>query len=319
MKRARKIITTSFCLFLSTVVGCEQSSSTGPQFAFVINVPGRFWDIAHAGCQRAAREVGAEVVFQVPGDSTAAQQKQIVEDLMSKGIDGLAISPLSPDSIARLLDQAGERFPVICQDSDAPNSRRMCYIGTDNVAFGRKQGELLKEALPDGGQIAIFVGKMDVANARERHQGVVEALEGSNITVVETFTDNASRPRARSNVLDALIKYPDLKGVVGLWGYNAPQAVNAMKDHIDRELVIVGADEDIETFQAVRDGKMYASVAQRPFEFGYQSIKLLMKLHRGESVEIPEDKMIFVPTYVIKPDNASELEQEIEGYLKELK
>lgn len=286
-----------------------------PVFAFVINVPGRFWKIAHAGCLKAGEEIGAKVEYHVPGESSAAQQKQIVESLMSRGINGLAISPLSPDSLARLLDQADLQFPVICQDSDAPNSNRRCYIGTDNVALGRQQGELLKEALPDGGQVAIFVGKMDVENAKERHQGVLEALGGSNLEVVETFTDGGDRSRARSNVVDALSKYPDLKGIVGLWGYNAPQAVNALKDNPRREVVIISSDEEVETMHAIRDGKIYASVAQQPFEFGYQSIKMLMRIHRNEPTDIPKNNLIFVPTYVIRPDNVDAIEQKINGYL----
>src|SRR5262249_1385191 len=82
-----------------------KSSGGRPRFAFVINVPGRFWDIAHAGCQKAAAEEGVDVEFHIPGESTAAQQKQIVESLISKGIDGMAITPLNPQSMGRVLDQ----------------------------------------------------------------------------------------------------------------------------------------------------------------------------------------------------------------------
>ena len=309
-------------------VGCAPSRPTGPQkprFAFVVNVPtDRFWDIAYAGCLVAAAEEDVVVEFHAPNEATAQQQKQIVEALMSRGMDGMAISPLNPESLAPLLDQAADMFPVICQDSDLcedPNdcsSKRICYIGTNNVELGRKIGELLKEARPEGGKVAIFVGKLDVQNAIERRQGVLEALEGSNFQVIDTFLDQGIPSEAKRVATDVLSKYPDLTACVGLWGYNAPQAVNALSDSPERDVVVVGSDESIETMHAVRARKEYGSIAQQPYEFGYRSIKMLAKLHRGEEVEIPPSKQIFVDTYAITPDNVDEIEQDIGAKLAKI-
>jgi len=161
-----------------------QEDAAKPMFAFVINVPGRFWDLAHAGCRKAAREENALLEFHVPGQSSAAQQFQIVESLIAKGCNGLAISPLSPKSFGRVIDKTADYMPVLCQDSDCPDSARRCYIGTDNVAAGREAGKQLLAALPEGGEVAVFVGKLDVGNAEERYLGVREALENSRCTIV---------------------------------------------------------------------------------------------------------------------------------------
>jgi ribose transport system substrate-binding protein len=305
-------------ILLTPAASCGPARSAGdgkPRFAFVINVPGRFWDIAHAGCVKAAEEEGVEVEFHVPGASTAAQQKQIVEDLVSKGIDGLAITPLNPQSMTVVLNQAAESMPVVCMDSDAPDSRRTCYIGTDNVDLGRQVGNELKKVLPGGGRVALFVGQLDVGNARERQQGVLEALKGSRLEVIGTYTDGADRPTARSNAADVLTRNPDLKGIAGLWGYNAPAAVKALEDHPGRDVKVVGTDEEAETILALRQGKMEASVAQQPFEFGYRSIKMLASLHRGERVELPRNRTIFVPTYRIDHRNVEEVESAVNRYL----
>ena len=296
----------------------EQVVTDKPTYAFVINQSARFWDLAHAGCLQAAREVGAKVDFQVPGLSSAAQQKQIVESLIAKGCNGLAISPLNPDSISRLLDEAANYMPVICQDSDAPNSKRICYVGTDNVAAGRVAGQQMLQALPGGGQVAVFVGKLDVANARERYQGVREALENSNCTIVEIFTDQADRIRAQNNVRAALAKYPELKGIIGLWNYNAPAAVKVLRDFPGHHVKVVSFDEDIDTLEAVRQGEMVCSVAQNPYQIGYQSINMLHQIHQKQDIDLPEDKMIYIPVRVISPENVDEIERDIDRKLDTL-
>jgi ribose transport system substrate-binding protein len=301
--------------------GCSshpgQGSASKPRFAFVVNVPtDRFWDIAYAGCLTAAKEEDVIVEFHAPNESTAQQQKQIVEELLSRGINGIAISPLNPESLSLVIDEAAGACPVICQDSDAPNSKRACYIGTDNVALGRQMGELMKQALPDGGKVALFVGQLDVANARERQQGVTEALKDSNLEIIGTFTDGAQPAEAKRVVASVLAKNPDLKGIIGLWGYNAPQAVNALQDSPNRDVKVVGSDESVETCRLIRDGSEFGSAAQKPFEFGYRSIKTLAKLHRGQDAGIPENKTIFVDTYIITSKNVDEVERDIAEKLK---
>ncbi len=271
----------------------------------------RFWDIAYAGCLKAAQEENVVVEFHAPNESTAQQQKQIVESLLSRGIDGIAISPLNPDSMTLVLDQAAEICPVICQDSDAIHAKRACYIGTDNVDLGRKMGELMKQALPKGGKVALLVGQLDVANAQQRQQGVTEALAGSNLEIIGTFTDGAQPAEAKRVVTDVLAKHPDLAGLVGLWGYNGPQAVNALQENPGRDVKVVGSDESIETCRCIRQKREYGSAAQRPFDFGYQSIKMLAKLQRGESPEMPADKTIYIDSYIITADNVDDVERDI--------
>src|ERR671930_56133 len=86
---------------------------------------------------------------------------------------------------------------LITTDSDAPQSNRLAYIGTDNVAAGRQAGEEIKKALPNGGKIALFVGTMDADNARERVQGIKEAIAGTKVELVDVFTDQVDFAKAK--------------------------------------------------------------------------------------------------------------------------
>jgi ribose transport system substrate-binding protein len=201
---------------------------------------------------------------------------------------------------------------VITQDSDAPNSDRTLYIGTDNVAAGREAGKLIKEALPNGGKIMLFVGKSDARNAAERAQGLRESLQGSNIEIIDIRTDDTDRARAKTNAADTLVKHPDVAALVGLWSYNGPAILNAVKDaNKVGQVKIVCFDEEDETLAGVKDGAIFATVVQQPYEFGYQSVKIMAQVLGGDQSAIPADKQINVPTLIIKQDGVDEFQRKI--------
>ena len=283
------------------------------RLAFVTNNASDFWTIARKGVEKADAEL-ADVTaeFKIPSDGTAAEQKRIVDDLLAKGIDGMAISPVDPDNQTQLINDVAKQTLVFTQDSDAPSSQRACYVGTDNVAAGRQAGGLIKEALPQGGKIMIFVGKLDARNAAERLQGIKEALNGSNVTIIDTRTDDTDRVRAKSNVSDTLVKYPDVAGLVGLWSYNGPAIVNAVRDAGKTgQVKIVAFDEEDETLAGIKDGAIFGTVVQQPYEFGYQAIKMMHTWLRGDKSGVPANKQLFVETKVIKQADVDAFTKEI--------
>jgi len=146
---------------------------------FVSNNAEDFWSIAEAGTIKAANDFGVEVLFRRPQSGTAADQQIIIKDLLTQGVQAIAISVNAPEDQLDLLNEVADKIPLITQDNDAPKSRRRCYVGTDNYTAGREVGKLVKEAMPGGGTIGIFVGKPDPINARERRQGVLDELAGA--------------------------------------------------------------------------------------------------------------------------------------------
>ncbi len=290
-----------FCVGLLLTVACGNNVGT-KKIAFITNNAADFWTIARKGCEKADAELAEITVdFRIPADGTAAEQKRIVDDLLAKGIDGIAISPVDPDNQTQMINDVARQTLVFTQDSDALGSNRTCYIGTDNVAAGRQAAALIKEALPQGGKIMIFVGKLDARNAQERLQGIRESLQGSNIQIIDVRTDDTDRVRAKSNVADTLVLYPDVAGLVGLWSYNGPAILNAVRDAGKTgQVKIICFDEEDETLAGVKDGAIYGTVVQQPFEFGYQSIKIMAAALSGDRSQIPPGKQKFVATLVIK-------------------
>jgi ribose transport system substrate-binding protein len=311
---------TIICACLLLIASCNRGGSSGGgdasknmRLAFVTNNASDFWTIARKGTEKADAELNdATVEFRIPSDGTAAEQKRLIDDLLARGVEGIALSPVDPDNQTQLINETAKRVLVVTQDSDAPKSDRAFYVGTDNVAAGRQAGGLIKEALPQGGKIMVFVGKLDARNAQERLQGIRETLAGSNIVILDVRTDDTDRVRAKSNVSDTLVRYPDVVGLVGLWSYNGPAILNAVKESNKvGQLKIIAFDEEDETLAGVKQGAIYATVVQQPFEFGYQAIKLMHQYLNGDKSGIPANKQVFVPTLVIKQDGVDAFTQKI--------
>lgn len=321
----RKIIAASCLAASGLLLSCKPAATASNgsgspagkeiKLAFVTNNASDYWTIARKGVEKADGEMDdVKVEFKLPGEGTAAEQKRIIDDLLSTGIQGIAMSPVDPDNQTQLINDSAKKALVITQDSDAPSSDRALYIGTDNVAAGRQAGELVKEALPNGGKIMVFVGKSDARNAAERYQGLKEALKDSKVEIIDIRTDDTDRARAKTNAADTLVKYPDIAAMVGLWSYNGPAILNAVKEAGKTDKVkIVCFDEEDETLAGVKDGAIFATVVQQPYEFGYQSVKLMAQIIKGDKSVIPANKQINVPTLVIKKEGVEEFIKKING------
>ena len=297
--------------------GCGRQANDGGaetlSVAFVTNNSADFWTIARRGVEKADAELAdVSAEFRITSDGTAAEQKRIIDDLLTKGVKAIAISPVDPENQTGLLNDASKQALVFTQDSDAPQSARTCYIGTDNLAAGRQAGGLIREAVPGGGKIMLFVGKLDARNAQERISGIREALAGSGIEIIDVRTDDVDDVRAKSNAADTLVRYPDVKALVGLWSYNGPAILNAVKEAGKvGKVQIVAFDEADATLAGIREGAIHATVVQQPFEFGYQAITKMAQALKGDRSFIPENKQIIVPTIVVNKANVEEFTKKI--------
>jgi ribose transport system substrate-binding protein len=262
----------------------------GLRFAFVTNNSSDFWRIAEKGLKKAEKEFSVKVDFFRPLKAEVSDQQRFLEDIMVQDFDGVAISPINPDAMTPLLNKVAAKMALVTHDSDAPKSKRSAYIGTNNVEAGIAAGKAAKAALEkagdEKGKVAIFVGRIDMANAVERKKGVEQVLSKmSGLEILPVFLDGTDRAKAKKNIEDALARYPDLVLAIGLWNYNGPAIAGAVRESSrEKKPQIVCFDEEEESLQAIKDGLIYATVVQKPFEFGYQSIKTLKEIKEGKKV-----------------------------------
>jgi ribose transport system substrate-binding protein len=311
------------------LAGCGKSENATPtanggnaappakrlKLAFVSNNTANFWSFARAGCNAAAKELGdVDVDFRITQDGSSATQRQILDDLAAKGTDGIAVSVNDPDNQTDFLNKIAGEALLICCDSDAASSKRVAYIGTDNEVAGEEAGKMIKECLPNGGKIMLFVGHSDSQNAVDRSGGIKKALEGSNIQIIDIRTDDADAVRAQKNAEDTLVKYPDIACLVGLWNYNGPAILNAVRGAGKTGAVkIVCFDDEADTLAGIAAGDIYGTVVQNPFEFGKQSVARMDKYLRGDHSQL--NGKMFIPTRDIKKDNVADYQGQLKNIL----
>ena len=320
----------------STQSAGQEAPGTAPvssdlSVAFVTNQIADFWKIAEAGCRDAEKDLGITVEVRMPAQATAVEQKRVVEDLLTSGIDAIAISPLDADNQVEWLNGIANKVPLITHDSDAPASNRLMYIGMDNYAAGRACGELVKQALPEGGEVMLFIGRLEQDNSKYRRQGVIDVLmardrdleyyrsqpnawdpaedeiKGDKYTVLGTITDQGKPDVAQTKAEDSINRYQEMDAMVGLFEYNPPACYQAL-DKAGKlgQIKLIGFDENDVTLQAIKDGTCTGTVVQNPYMYGYESVRVLQKLLSGDKSAIPESKYLDIPPRAITAANVDE-------------
>src|SRR6201992_669662 len=254
-----------------------------------------FFDFARDGCEKRAKELGnIECIYKGPVEHEPATQAQIIQDFITQKVDGLAISVADVAAMTKSIEAAtAAGIPVITFDADAPGSKRIAYIGTNNKEFGIALGKQLLQLRPDGGKYAVVSGGPGAKNLAERVDGVREALKGSKWTEVPgspTFC-NDDPALAVQQMNDLRNATPDLGAIarVGGWPMFAPEGykafVNKNKKDIDAgKLTLVVADTLKMQLELLRDGYSNALTGQRPFEMGEKVIDTLLAIKKGEKV-----------------------------------
>jgi len=303
-------------LLLTT--GCARSGKKPLTFALVPKLlDNPVFNMAKIGAEDAAKELGGiQIEWTAPVVSDAAQQANIVEGLIERGVDGIAISANDPDALKEVIDRALEAgIPTICFDSDSPNSRRLTFYGTNNLEAGRKVAELLVEAMGPEGTVAIMTGTPGADNLEVRIQGVKEVLgqyPKIKIVSIQACDDDISKGVAQVEAV--LQAHPDLGGwaMVGGWPLFTPPPGPLASVKPPGKTKVVAFDALPEELDYVRQGYVYALVAQKLYEWGYQSVKILHGIINGQKYPSFVDSGVDI----VKKENVEEYAKKWERLTK---
>jgi ribose transport system substrate-binding protein len=274
-----------------------------------------FFDLARDGCFKAQAELeGVTCEYIGPGEHTELEQIQIVQDLITRGVDGIAVSPSNAPAMAKVLKAAADAgIPVMTWDADLldkDKDLRSTFVGTNNPEIGVNLAKLIMERHPNGGTICLQTGGAAAANHNERLKGARDTLAGKDMGEAPGaalngeggWTEISGCPLitnddgnvAVQGMTDILAANPDLTaflstGAFTQWFDNAyRKAAEPYKAKLDAgELTIVVADTLPMQLEQTKDGLGNGLVGQRPFEMGYKAMFILKDIVEGKAVQDP--------------------------------
>ena len=249
------------------------SAPPDAKFVLLTNAVAPFWTAAQTGAARASLEFNVPIMFQAP---TAAekllQQLSMLETFVNDDFTAITFSAIDREAPADIIKAAvAKGIFVLNTDSDATGSERSMYIGMSDYDAGYAAG-LAALDLIGSGELVGLVGYATAQNAQDRIAGVNDALEGTDLKLVEVLLDDIKPEVALSNAQTAMQTYPDLAGFITFYSYDGPMACQAVKEAGKvGEVKIVAFDAEPQTQTCMEEGVVQAMIGQRVYFYGYLS------------------------------------------------
>jgi ribose transport system substrate-binding protein len=268
-------------------VACGQSAQPGTKTIAVIpkGTSHSFWQSIHAGAEKAAQELGVEIIWRGPlrEDERSAQIAE-VEGFISRRVDGIVLAPLDDTALATpVADATRAGIPVVIIDSALKGTDFVSFVATDNYASGRLAGEGMARLLPNGGKIVVLRYAEGSASTSERESGFLDAVaQHKNLEVVSAYK--------KSEVLLSRFKKPDgSPDVAGVFCPNESTSLAMLRVLEDSrwagKLRFIGFDTSDTLEKGLRDGHIDGLVLQDPVKMGYLGVKTMVAHLAGQPIE----------------------------------
>lgn len=303
----------SACAPAATQAPAEQAKPAEPyEIAVVVKITGIPWfNVVETGVDKAAKELGVNAYQTGPAQADPAQQVKIVEDLVAKGVDAIAVVPNDAKALEPVFQKAKEKgIVIITHESPDQVGTDYDFELIDNVKFGQQAWEQLVSHMGDSGEYAIFVGGLTVPlHNFWADTGIAYAKEKyPNLTLVtERIPCGEDQELARQKTLELLLAYPNLKGIVGFGSLGPIGAAQALKEKgLEDQVAVVGTVIPSQAAPYLKDGSLKQGILWNPADAGYGMVWLAKYILDGgkveTGVEIPGIGKITLDGFVVKAD-----------------
>jgi ribose transport system substrate-binding protein len=270
--------------FVSSVFATQKPLT----FAMVPKGEHPYYAPCFEGFKAAAEKYGITPVYEAAPEFKIDQQIKIIEGLIARGVDGIAISALADQPLIPVVKEAMRRgIKVLTFDAQAPSTEALSYIGTDNEYAGYLGGKKLAALMHNTGKLAILQGGMAAVNLNLRRQGLEKALQevAPQITIV-TVEDTLSKFELAVEKAEIILeRYPDVNAIFGVSAFEAPAAATVIKAQKKQGQVLVAGFDDLqETLVGIRDGSIQFCLVQKTYNMGWLSVENLLKAVNGEKI-----------------------------------
>jgi len=236
-----------------------------------------YWQMVEKGALESAQQYGMEIEFNGPVRFSMEEQIKLLEKAIAAKVDGIIVQGLNDSKFSPVINRAIEKgIPVLTIDTDAPNSKRLAYVGTDNFEAGKQLGYTVVKATGGKGKIGVIIGSDTAENQILRLKGFQSIVEQyPDMVILSVRSSNISRIEAIQQAVDMLQRHPDMNIMVGTSALDGIGILQAKKSLGRNEVKIFGFDNLPEMLEAIQNGEIVATVSQRPYLMGYDSVRLL--------------------------------------------
>ncbi|MCZ8517958.1 substrate-binding domain-containing protein [Paenibacillus caseinilyticus] len=244
-----------------------------------------------SGAEEAAKELGVEVLWKETMKPDTYGQVEVMEEMIGKRVDGILISVIDPNALKGVINKAVEAgIKVATFDSDAPDSKRLFYTGTENYRLGRQVGEALAKlaAGREELQMAILTGIPGTFQTEQRIKGFKDGAAGARIKYLPVQACDEDLHKAVTILEQYTRANPDLDAwfVAGPWPFLTPtETMPILKEFTGRGGIVLSAESYHSTFRYVKEGVVQVEVGQDFMLMGELGLKHLVKAIHGEKVE----------------------------------
>jgi ribose transport system substrate-binding protein len=307
-----KFVKISLVISLVAILVASSAFAAKKTFVMVPKAVHPYYEPCYEGFKAAAEKYGVDVEFEAPQEQQLGMQVKVIEDLIARGVDGIALSALDDAGLVTVVDEAMEAgVKVLTFDAEAPSTRALSYIGTDNGAAGYEGGKKMVELMGGAGQVALLQATLGAVNLNVRTKEFKRAIEelAPDIEVVAVEEFEGDYAKAVNKVEALLETYPDLKAFFGISAYGAPAAATVIKEQEKVGQVIVAGFDDLkDTLEGIRDGSISFCLVQKTFKMGWLSVEKL--LDAVEEKEIPKN----IDTGILVVDKSN-----VDTYMEDMK
>ncbi len=283
-------------LFVIGLVVCSVSCGTGHSGETYVlvstNIKVPYWQSANAGFSQAASQLGVGYAFQGPDSYDPNAERDSFDGAVQKKPSGILVSVANPAVLKDSIDRAiAAGIPVITIDSDAPESKRLFFIGTNNYQAGLVGGKRLAQELKGKGTVVVYTMPSQ-PNLDERLRGYKAALEGAPQIKLAHIVDIKGDPRVAYDSTNQFLgndKKEHIDAFVCLEALSGKEVASVLSSYNVKDKTIIAMDTDPDTLQWIQKGVIAATISQKPYTMAYVGLQMLDTLHHHAPKTLDED------------------------------
>jgi ribose transport system substrate-binding protein len=292
--------------------GCKDKQPGQKVFVMVPKGVHPYYEPCYEGFQDAAKKYGIKVEYQAAKAFEVPQQVEVIENLIARHVDGLAISALDDQGLIRVIDEATRAgIKVITFDAPAPSSKALTYIGTMNEAAGYAAAEELLKHLGTTGEVAVLQGGISATNLNDRFKGFERCIKvkAPGVKIVAREDTQGKWDVSVNKTESLLAAHPNLKAIFSVSAEGVPCAAAVLKERkLADKIILAGFDDMPDTLAAIRGGLVRFCIAQRTYKMGWLAVERLKDAMDGKPLEEQTD------TGVLIVDKAN-----VDSYMEQMK